>query len=192
MATNYERRPIKGYEGVYEIDSEGHIFSIERFVNRAASIRHGMPYPGSILKVGGDEIKGIKQRTGYLHVTLYKEGKRPQQFQVHRLVASTFIENPHNYKCVNHLNEDKLDNRAINLEWCTYKQNTRHSIKKIRAAVIGSIGKRVEAFTMQGASLGVFETMTAAARATGINVQDVSKCANGCREKTHGYIFKLI
>lgn len=59
---------------------------------------------------------------GYFHVTLYKNKKRYSRL-VHRLVAEAYIDNPNGYKEVNHIDENKGNNRADNLEWCTRKYN---------------------------------------------------------------------
>ena len=53
---------------------------------------------------------------------------------IHRLVAKAFVPNPHNYDFVNHRNENKLDNRSVNLEWCTAKYNTNYASCQIRRA----------------------------------------------------------
>jgi len=47
----------------------------------------------------------------------------PLKIGVHRLVATLFLENPHDHPCVNHKDGDKHNN----LEWCTYSENTIHS-----------------------------------------------------------------
>lgn len=61
---------------------------------------------------------------------------------VHRLVAEMFIPNPENKPTVNHKNHDKTDNRASNLEWMTYKEQTAHDIKCGRKKMIkGTNGK---------------------------------------------------
>jgi hypothetical protein len=66
------------------------------------------------------------QRGCYERVTLCKNNKT-SRFMVHRLVAQCFIPNPHNKKCVNHMDGNAGNNRLDNLEWCTHSENERHS-----------------------------------------------------------------
>jgi hypothetical protein len=65
--------------------------------------------------------------TGYLIIRLKKPFKVTRS--VHRLVAEHFLDNSNRYKCVNHKNGNKLDNRVENLEWCSHKQNNNHAIE---------------------------------------------------------------
>jgi hypothetical protein len=51
-----------------------------------------------------------------------------KQIYVHTIVAKTFLENPNSYNIVNHKNGDKTDNSVENLEWCTFSENSLHSI----------------------------------------------------------------
>jgi hypothetical protein len=94
---------INGYERNYRIYIDGEVWSV----------RSG---------------KFLKQETsrGYKRVTLSISGKT-KRFQVHRLVAMYFIENPLNKPCVNHIDGDKENNWLNNLEWCTYSENESHS-----------------------------------------------------------------
>ena len=62
---------------------------------------------------------------GYKTVCLCIDGK-PKHYYVHRLVASAFVENPNDYPEVNHIDEDRGNNRAENLEWCTSKYNKNY------------------------------------------------------------------
>jgi len=63
---------------------------------------------------------------GYYEVTLFLDGKRHYK-SVHRLVAETFIPNPENKLCVNHIDGNKLNNNVYNLEWVTHSENTKHA-----------------------------------------------------------------
>ena len=65
---------------------------------------------------------------GYLRVKLSKNNK-PKRVMLHRIIAEAFIENPNNYKTVNHKDGNKLNNSIENLEWCTQSENCIHAIK---------------------------------------------------------------
>lgn len=66
---------------------------------------------------------------GYVLVTLVEDGTNKQRtMTLHRLVAKSFIPNPYLKPCVNHIDSDKTNNCASNLEWNTYSENTKHAI----------------------------------------------------------------
>lgn len=50
------------------------------------------------------------------------------QMSVHRAVAKTFLPNPEGFTCVNHIDEDKLNNDVSNLEWCSSEYNNQYSL----------------------------------------------------------------
>lgn len=98
--TGEEWKPIKGFDG-YHISNFGRIWSDKqkkRF------------------------LKAHKDGCGYVWVRLYINAKQYSKL-VHRLVAEAFIENPKGYKEINHKDEDKGNNHADNLEWCTRTYN---------------------------------------------------------------------
>lgn len=67
------------------------------------------------------------QHTGYKTVAIrYLDGSVKSEY-VHRLVATMFLDNQNNLPVVNHKNLDKSDNRVLNLEWCTYQENSKHT-----------------------------------------------------------------
>lgn len=80
-------------------------------------------------------LKPCYNESRYCKVSLHKP--KPKQGHVnrfiHRLVAKTFIENPNNYKQVNHIDGDKSNNKISNLEWCTYEQNKLHAVNVLNA-----------------------------------------------------------
>lgn len=106
-------KTISGYEGIYEVSNLGRVRSLNRY-DLLGRFR-----PGVVLKPQFDG------KNNYLHVNL--NGK---SVNVHRLVAKTFIDNPHNYKEVNHIDEDKTNNCASNLEWCDHLYNNTYGSKK--------------------------------------------------------------
>jgi len=105
------RKPIKNFEGLYEVSNFGCVYSLPRRYRR--------------------ECKKLRLRVntkGYPHVQLYKDGKI-FTFRVHRLVAETFLPNNSNKKEVNHIDGNKLNNELNNLEWATSKENYDHAVK---------------------------------------------------------------
>lgn len=78
---------------------------------------------GHILNLHGKEIIGaVNNKRGYRHVII--NGKN---VDVHRIIGLLFVDNPNSYNVINHINGIKTDNRACNLEWCTYSYNTIHA-----------------------------------------------------------------
>ena len=85
------------------------------------------------------EVKSLKSNKilepfisnrGYYLIRLHNyDLKITKLFTVHRLVALHFVPNPNNYPIVNHKDENKLNNKADNLEWCTYKYNNNYGIQ---------------------------------------------------------------
>lgn len=74
------------------------------------------------------ERKCVDNGPGYLCVPLHDCGKQKMKL-IHRLVAEAFVENPHNHEYVNHIDGNKYNNVASNLEWCDCKHNMAHASK---------------------------------------------------------------
>ena len=95
-------KEIPDYEGLYWVSNQG------RAKNKY----------NKLLKLGTDG-------KGYMKIWLTKDGKQ-KSFRFHRLVATLFIPNPNNLPEVNHIDENKANNCATNLEWCTRSYNVNH------------------------------------------------------------------
>ena len=112
--------PVRGFEGLYEVSDLGRVRSLDRWI----SVNGRKPYlkKGQILTLTPNS-----GRRGYLRVALSDGHRNYTHIEVHRLVALHFVDGYHPGLVVNHKNEIKTDNRAINLEWCTYQYNLNYS-----------------------------------------------------------------
>lgn len=100
-----EWKPIKDYEGLYEVSNTGQIRNAK----------------GKIKK---SQIKKDRH-TNYKEISLWKNGTH-KRFLVHRLVAMAFIPNPNNYPIINHKDQNGTNNCVDNLEWCNHSYNNRY------------------------------------------------------------------
>lgn len=119
MSTKEEWRPIKGYEGFYEVSSHGRVRSLDRVVDRCNWCPQNRQ---------GKILKGTENRDGYIKVRLYKNSTG-KVFSVHRLVAQAFLPNLKKLSTINHQDGNKQNNRVDNLEWASYKENNNHAIR---------------------------------------------------------------
>lgn len=100
-------KDVEDYKGLYQVSNLGRVRSVDRVVVYSDGIPH--LHKSRILK--------FYEVRGYSYVTLSKDNKS-SHYRVHRLVAEAFVPNINNLSEINHINEDKSDNRASNLEWC--------------------------------------------------------------------------
>jgi hypothetical protein len=111
-------KPIKDYEGYYEVSSDGLVRSLERRV----------PYriKGFTRRQLGRIMSPARDGYGYLFVVLHRNSVKKTK-KVHQLVAETFIGEVDG-KQVNHKDGDTNNNNVDNLEYVTPRENTWHAI----------------------------------------------------------------
>ena len=157
--------PVSGYDGVYDVSSEGRVRRVEGQV-----FDRGL---GAMKRIRGKIIKQKVKENGYARVMLCKDGKREERY-VHRIVAKAFIPNPDEATDVDHINRERADNRACNLRWVNRSRNIRNSdrYKNSTSAYYGVAWDKYAgkwkasiAFDKKTRHLGVYGTEDAAAKA---------------------------
>jgi hypothetical protein len=166
-------KPVVGYEGLYEVSSEGR-------VKRVARVQ---PWGKSTRRVDEKIIKSCNYNGDYKALHLSKDGKKSNK-KVYRLVAEAFIPNPENRQTVNHKNGIHYDDRVDNLEWATFKENNDHKIHVLKrpGPNTGKFGAEhgrsiaVNQYTLDGELVATYGGISEASRITGIGTSKISFC----------------
>ena len=173
-------KPVSGYEGLYEVSDTG-----------------------QVRRVGGNVLKPQNESHGYLSVSLSKNGHKISK-KIYRLVAVAFVENPENCNVVNHLDGNKHNDDAQNLEWTTIAGNNKHAWdirlnhntenQRLSASITGREAAKIahEKNKRKIVCLNngvVYESIKDAALSLGVDHSKISAVALGKRNHTSGYKF---
>jgi len=107
-------KPVLGFEGLYEVSNLGRVKSLARTKQNHSKMQ---VVPEKILVIS---------MTNYPSLSLWKDGKLTVK-KVHRIVAESWICNPHSKPEVNHIDANRTNNKVENLEWVTRAENVKHA-----------------------------------------------------------------
>ena len=193
-------KDIKGYEGIYQVSSEGRVRSLDRVEDRGRNIK------GKILKPSINPY-------GYCVVGLFKNGTQKKNM-VHRLVAEAFIPNPDNKPEIDHINTIKTDNTVFlnedgsinyektNLRWTTRKENINNPLTKTKMQINarkpskGKYGKKhhrskpIIQYDKEGNFIKEWDCANDVERVLGISNKHIGSVCLGKRKSCGGYIWK--
>lgn len=192
-------KPIKGYEGYYEISNFGKVRSLDRIVKQGTSLR----------KVKAKTINLHIGAYGYPCVSLCKDGKT-KCFPIHRLLARAFIPNPENKPHIDHIDTDKTNYRLDNLRWCTQKENmnnpltlafckervyTKERTEKINKTKIErkrkTAPKKIYQFDKNGYLIKEYNSIREASIENNISRETISRCCHKEAMTAGGYLWSF-
>lgn len=181
MKQNEIWKPIVGYEGRYEISNLGRVKSVPRFVTYAA---------GYVRKNAGRILTPVKasrnKSCDYYRVSLSKNN-HIKRFSVHRLVAEHFVEPKSGRDFVNHIDGNKHNNCASNLEWVTPSGNKMHAV--YTGIDVPNFGIKPVYCQTNGR---VYPSAAYAARELSLDDSSVSKVCRGVYNHTKGMVFQYV
>lgn len=157
-------RPVDGYESFYRVSNVGDVLSL-----RTGKIRKPV----------------INRKNGYAYLILSGDNVK-ETLPVHRIVAKAFVENPFGYECVNHKDEDKLNNDSSNLEWCTKAYNNTYNGKTQRCC------KSVVQIDPGDGKETIWTSARKACEAGIANFKNISACCYGRRKTAGGYKWRFL
>lgn len=164
-------KDIKNYEGIYQVSNLGNVKSLNRYTHHYSGCR----------RLVKEIILKPRLRNHYLGISLSVDGVRIDK-NIHRLVALSFIKNTKNKDFVNHMDGNKLNNHANNLEWVTHKENAEH------ACLLGLLPiKAVNQLSMDGVIIFKHKSIREAERKTGVSRVTIPKVCNGVRNHAGGF-----
>lgn len=178
-----EWRPIKGYEGHYEVSSTGEVRSVEYKVEVTT------PSGGIGQRAYPAKIRCQSYAGPYPVVTLYKAGKRSTH-TVHRLVAVAFIPKEKGKTYINHKDGNPQNNDVNNLEWCTQSYNIQYAYDNKTKTPPHM--RKVGQFTDDWELVKTWESLAEAGRGTNCKQANIMKVCKGKRNHAGGYRWKYM
>ena len=176
-------KPIEGYNDLYEVSNMGRVRSKYRcgekkYINGSIKM---YKRKGTILKP--------HLSNGYYCVPLY-DGIKEHNKSIHRLVARYFCNGYKKGLVVNHKDENRLNNRADNLEWCTVQYNSTYgsAIDKVAKSKMIKVGM----YDNQWNLISTFDSIQDAAKQTGHDRNSISSWCRGKVKCSFHYKWKFL
>lgn len=139
----------------------------------------------------GNKVTPYKGADGYMQVGWNDENHKMHRDRVHVILAHCFIPNPNNYKYVNHIDSNKLNNSLENLEWCTNSYNVKHGWDSGNRTHHNNTAIKVE--TLNNEEIGKYNSIRECSRELHLDRHKIARILKGELRKDYlGYLFSYI
>jgi hypothetical protein len=178
-------KDVPGFRGIYQISNKGRLKSFKQ------------------LKEG--KIMSLTNKNGdYLSVVLASKNKK-RSVKIHQLVAEAFVPNYYHYPHVHHIDGNKQNNDALNLEWVSAKDHVRRTMAQNSECILGMViynsftrPGEIQQCSLDGTPLKKFINAVEASRVTGVCDRNILQVANQTeykpgktRKQAGGYIWRF-
>lgn len=179
-----EWRPCKEVDGLMEVSNLGNVRTIERVTPVYGRSRNGIKQGSFTQRRPAKVLSPCLTKRGYLEIAIMHLGTR-KKFRVHRLVASAFVDGYFEGASIDHMDGNKLNNRADNLEWVTLSENTRRQWESGLVDLRGDLAPGAKLTNLQAHAIAVLYDNnfppSQLAEWFGVSTACVAKIANGKR-----------
>ena len=169
---------MQGYDRLYQVSNYG---NVRRLASTVSYTKNGKQmkrfFPAHRMKLQPN-------KNGYIYVCLSKDGEMKNK-RVHRLVADAFLEKEDGKDVVNHIDGNKANNCADNLEWCTSSDNNIHSYHLHGDK--NAKRKRITRCDLDFNEIDQWESASLASKKLNISCSNSSSCCRGERSTAGGY-----
>ena len=174
-------RPIKGYEGVFEVSDFGNIRRVARISQPRDDI--------SLLLTSRLLHPSLRNRR---HTIMFRNGLNRLSFYVDRLVAIAFVPNPEHHRFIRHIDGVSSNDRADNLEWTSsHKPHKPHKPVKKRTTTRKKYTKPIRVEDGRG-NIGFFSSAYQIFRVLGIPMHYVNDVISGKESGIAGLRFQKV
>ena len=175
-------KPLKNYEGLYEVSSHGRLRSLDRYIDSSNGRKQ--------FKRGQLKKVQINKQTGYVQFDVSCNNKH-ERLNAHKVVAEHFIDNPNNYSTVNHKDGNKLNNRVDNLEWSSYSENLTHAYIELKRPINKPmLHQRTVYYTFNNFTYKT-NSVAEASRQTGVSETQIRRLIDNGKTSRNGYSFSF-
>lgn len=124
---------------------------------------------------------------GYMHISR-RENRKVIRMRLHTLIAVLFVENPNNYKYVNHIDSNKTNNHPNNLEWCTNSENVKHGWNSGNRTHKNNT--HVVVYDLNGNYIDTFTSLRKLAETLSLDRHKVARILKGEYKNNYPYVFE--